>query len=485
MALRVTLIGAGPGGYTAAFAAARAGMHVTLVEKAQLGGVCLNTGCIPTKTLQASAQALELALRMEEFGVRMPQCADGAQAPTLDMNAVVARKENVCNILRNGLEKTCAKLKIHLLRGHGRVLSASRVHVRMQDGTEQEVEGDVVILATGSRILELPHLPFDHTHILNSDDALTLTNIPKNLVIVGGGVIGCEMACIYKAFGSHVTLVEGLDRLLPMPSVDADISKLLQREMKKHGIVSEVGRTLSDVQKKGAGLQGMLGPSPFLEKHSAAQKKHSPIEMDAVLITVGRAPHTDTLGLAEAGVRTDSRGWIDVDDYMQSSVPNIYAIGDAVGPQRVMLAHVAAAEALCAIEHCKAKAEGDVTRARVMDYDAVPSAIFTSPEIGCVGLSEAQAKEAGHDVQCATTHMRELGKAHAMGELPGFFKLVVAKSTRKLLGAHIAGAHASDLIAELTLALRMGATLDDIAHTIHAHPTLAEGILEAALAALE
>ncbi len=480
MIKRMTLIGGGPGGYTAAFAAARAGIAVTLVEKARLGGVCLNTGCIPTKTLKASADALELALRLSEFGVTVPQ---GAGDMGIDMSAVLARKEDVCGVLRTGLEKTCAKLKITILHGHGRVLSSSLVQVRLEDGSTQDVEGDVVVLATGSNIFELPQLPFDHTHILNSDDALALKEVPERLVIVGGGVIGCEMACIYNAFGSHVTLVEGLDRLLPMPSIDADISKLLQREMKKHGIVCEVGRTLNDVKKVDGRMQGTLGPSPFLEKHSASQKKEVSIEMDAVLVVVGRSAQIDGLGLDEAGVKTDARGWIEVDEYMQTSVPNIYAIGDAIGPQHVMLAHVAGAEALCVVEHCLAASQGKPARA--MDYHAVPSAIFTTPEIGCVGMSEAQAKEAGYDVLCSTVQMRELGKAHAMGELPGVFKLIADKQTKKLLGAHVAGAHASDLIAELALALNMGATLEDIIHTIHAHPTLAEGVLEAALYACE
>ncbi len=484
MIKRMTLIGGGPGGYTAAFAAARAGIDVTLVEQSRLGGVCLNTGCIPTKTLKSSADALELALRLSDFGVTLPQGTDGVR---IDMPAVVERKENVCNVLRTGLEKTCAKLKITLLRGHGRVMSSSLVQVRMEDGSIQDVEGDAVVLATGSKIFELPQLPFDHTHILNSDDALALKDIPRRLVIVGGGVIGCEMACIYKAFGSHVTLVEGLDRLLPMPSIDADISKLLQREMKKHGIVCEVGRTLNDVKKVDGQMQGTLGPSPFLEKHSASQKKEASIEMDAVLVVVGRSPQVEGLGLDEAGVKTDARGWIEVDEYMQTSVPNIYAIGDAVGPHHVMLAHVAAAEGLCVVEHCLAQSQQGTqgAQAHPMNYNAVPSAIFTSPEIGCVGMSEAQAKEAGYDVLCSTVQMRELGKAHAMGELPGFFKLVADKTTKKLLGAHVSGAHASDLIAELALALNMGATLEDVAHTIHAHPTLAEGVLEAALLACE
>ena len=469
---RLTVIGGGPGGYTAAFAAARAGMEVTLVEAAHLGGTCLNSGCIPTKTLKASAEALETALRLAEFGIT----CEGT--PRVDPAAVLARKEKVVGILRGGLEKACARLKVRLCTGHGRVLDARHVEVTMADGSVEVVENDALILATGSRVAELPGLSFDHTHILSSDDALQLDRVPQRLIIVGGGVIGCEMAFIYRAFGAQVTVVEGQDRLLPMPSMDADVSTLLQREMKKRRIACELGRTLKDVRVEDGVVRATLTASPFVDKPTPAQQKEVPVEADMVLVTVGRCPATEGLGLAEAGIGTDRRGWVVVDDALRTSLPEVYAIGDLLGPSRVMLAHVAAMEGLCVVESLCGKP-------RAMRYDAVPSGVFTSPEVGSVGLSEQQARALGLDVRCVTFQMRELGKAQAMGELPGFFKLVAAADDGRLLGAHIVGAHASDLVAEAALGVANGLTLEQVAHTIHAHPTLAEGLYEAALLAQE
>ena len=393
------------------------------------------------------------------------------------IDELLARKEKVCATLRGGLEKACASLGVRLLKGRGSLVHAGLVEASTAEGPVS-VEGDRVILATGSGALELPGLPVDHTHILTSDDALALDRVPASIAIVGGGVIGCELAFIYQAFGSKVTVVEGQNRLLPLPSVDADMSALLQREMKKRRIGCELGRTLKDVRVEGGMVRAMLGASPFIKEPTPAQMKETPIEAETVLVTVGRAPNTAGLGLAEAGVAVDGRGWIRADEHMRTSLPGVYAVGDALGPSRIMLAHVAAAEGLCAVRDCL----GHDGR---MDYSAVPSGIFTSPEIGCVGLAEAQASEAGRDVRTATFQMRELGKAQAMSELPGMFKIVSDGATGKVLGVHIAGAHATDLIAEAGLALRLGASVRDIAATIHAHPTLAEGLYEAALSLVE
>ena len=241
MSQRITIIGGGPGGYTAAFAAAKAGAQVTLVEAALMGGTCLNWGCIPTKTLKASAEALEIAHRLAEFGI------SGGGGASPDMPAIIARKHKVSEVLRGGLEKTCTKLKITLLRGRGEVVSARLVRVHLDGGAVQDVAGDKVIIATGSSTLNLPTLPVDHTHIITSDDALELQSIPGRMLVVGGGVIGCELAFIFQALGSKVTVVEGLDRILPVPSIDADLSKLIQREMKKRGIGCELA--VSDVVK--------------------------------------------------------------------------------------------------------------------------------------------------------------------------------------------------------------------------------------------
>lgn len=469
MATRITIIGAGPGGYTAAFEAAKAGAEVTLIESGHLGGTCLNYGCIPTKTLKASAEALEIAHRAAEFGVA------GVTEAKADMPAIVARKRRVTETLRGGLEKTCAKLKVNVVKGRGQVISAALVRVMQEDGTTVDVAGDKIILATGSSTLNLPSLPVDHTHILSSDDALEMDHVPARLLIVGGGVVGCELAFIYQTFGSKVTIVEGQTRLLPIPSVDEEMSKLLQREMKKKGIAVELCRTVNSTTVENGAVLAQLGPSPFLPPESVPEsaKKAATLEADAVFVTVGRVPNTGGLGLAEAGIATDKRGFVQANDYLETNVPGIYAIGDLLGPTRIMLAHMAVAEAFIAVENCL----GGHKAAR---YDVVPSGIFTSPELADVGLTEEQAKAQGMDVAVSLFQFRELGKAQAMGELPGVFKLVADKATGKLLGAHIAGAHATDLIAETTLALQLGATVKDLAHTIHAHPTLAEGIFEAA-----
>ena len=305
------------------------------------------------------------------------------------IDELLARKEKVVDILRGGLEKTCARLKVRLCTGHGRVLDARHVEVGMADGSVEVVENDALILATGSRVAELPGLAFDHTHILSSDDALQLDRVPRRLVIVGGGVIGCEMAFIYRAFGAQVTVVEGQNRLLPMPSMDADVSTLLQREMKKRRIACELGRTLRDVRVEEGVVRATLTASPFVDKPTPAQQKEVPVEADMVLVTVGRCPATEGLGLAEAGIATDRRGWVVVDDALKTSLPGVYAIGDLLGPSRVMLAHVAAMEGLCVVESLCGKP-------RAMRYDAVPSGVFTSPEVGSVGLSEQQAREQGH-----------------------------------------------------------------------------------------
>ncbi len=463
---KITVIGGGPGGYTAAFAAAKAGAEVTLVESSHIGGTCLNTGCIPTKTMKASAEALETAHRLAEFGI------NGVGEAKVDMAGVVARKEKVSQILRGGLEKSCAALKVRLLRGRGAVVNAGLVRVTAEDGTVTEVGGDKIIIATGSSGLNLPSLPIDHKHILSSDDALLLKEVPASLLIVGGGVIGSEMAFIYKAFGAAVTIVEGQDRLLPLPSVDGEMSKLLQREAKKRGIGLELGRTVSRVEVLAGGkVKAVLGPSPFVQSEGAGE---SEMTVDAVLVTIGRVPNTAGLGLAEAGVSVDARGWVVADEKLATSVPGIYAIGDVLGPSKIMLAHVAAVEGLCAAANCLGKNES-------MDYSLVPSGIFTSPEIATVGLTEAEAAAKGLEIKTSLFQFRELGKAQAMGEIAGVFKLICDASNGKLLGAHLAGAHATDLIAETTLAIKMGATAQDLASTIHAHPTLAEGVYEAAL----
>jgi dihydrolipoamide dehydrogenase len=461
----ITIIGAGPGGYVAAFEAARRGAEVTLIEKSNVGGTCLNSGCIPTKTIKASADALEAAHRLAEFGIAA-ETGDEARFRA-DMAAVVARKERVRKVLCGGLEKTCKSLNIRVVQGNAELRPDRTVRVSTEDGVE-EIKSDSIILATGSRTFDLPSLPIDHEYILNSDDALNLDRVPERMVIVGGGVIGCELAFIYRAFGTAVTIVQGMDRLLPLPSVDEEMSRLLQREAKKRRIGLELGKTVKSASVVDGKVTCVVGPSPFLE---GAEGPDTTIETDMVLVAVGRMPNNDGLKLNEAGVETDGRGWIKADAGMRTTAEGVYAIGDALGPARIMLAHVASAEGLCAVANCFGEN-------RELDYDVIPAGIFTSPEIGTVGLSEAEAVKQGHEVRSQVFQFRELGKAQAQAELPGMFKLVCEKASGRILGVHIAGAHATDLIAEAALAMEKGLTAADLAHTIHAHPTLAEGLWE-------
>lgn len=454
---RLTIIGSGPAGYTAAFAAARGGHAVTLVESEAIGGTCLNSGCIPTKTFKSSADVLDKFRHMGEFAVT------GSSQAAIDMGLLLERKNRVIRLLAQGLEKSCAHLNVAVARGRGHLLSAQQVLVTAKDGSTERIDGDAVILAVGSRPLELPTLPTDKRHILTSDDVLNLDCVPSSICIVGGGVIGCEMACIFRAFGAEVTVVEGQNRLLPLPAVDEEISKLLHRELKKAGIKVETGITVSRAEV-GNGVVRLHTEAASGERSSVPP----PLEVESVFVTVGRVPDTEGLGLESAGVACDARGWVQTDAFLETSVPGVYAIGDILGPGKIMLAHMAAAEAECVVANLG-------QQSGPCDYSLVPSAIFTTPEIGCVGLTEAQALAKGRDVRCVRLHVRELGKAHAMGEIAGMFKLVIDAQSQAILGAHICGPHATDLIAEAVLAIHMGASAEDVARTIHAHPTLAEG----------
>lgn len=494
--MRITIIGGGPAGFTAALEAAHRGCSVTLVERRALGGVCLNHGCIPTKTLRASADALVLARRLAEYGVT------GLGAPVIDAGRVQARRRAVIDTLRAGLAQRCIQAGVRLLAAEARVLDARRVALRPCQGTgpgtgpdtgqgtglgtvpgagsgvndDTVLEGDALILSPGSRQRRLPGLEPDHAWICDSDDALELDTVPASVLIAGGGVVGCELACIYAAFGSRVTVVEPLERALPLPSVDADISALLEREMRKRKIRLLTGRRLETVEVN-AGAPVGAGRVRALAADVERQRPAEVLEADRLFVAAGREPDITGLGLEQAGVRLDAAGWITADAGLRTSVDGIWAAGDALGPSRIMLAHVGAAEGAAIVDTlCGGQ--------RRVNYAAVPSAIFTAPELGCAGLTEAQARAAGADTVCGITHLRALGRAHAMGELPGFVKLVADRQDGRILGIHLAGAHASDMLGEAALALSLGARLRDVAETVHAHPTLAEAFGEAAATAL-
>lgn len=471
MTTRITVLGSGPGGYMAAIRAAHLGADVTVVENDRLGGTCLNRGCIPTKTIKLSAEALDTARRLSEFGIT----AEGGFRP--DMQAIMARKDKVVNTLVGGIAALFKANKIRLVQGRGTVFSPTLVKVQTPDGDIIEVEGDKLILATGSRIMNLPDFPVDGETIISSDEAVLLKEIPAHILIIGGGVVGAEFAFILNALGSNVTVVEAMDRLLPLPSIDGETSKLLQREMKKRKIKLYLNKTVVGTEKTAdAKIKAVIGPSPFLSEVSEKDQLREEVSVDKILVSIGREFNTEGLGLREIGLDLDARGWIPVNDQLETNIPGIFAIGDILGPEKIMLAHVASAEALVAAENC-------LGAARTMDYRVVPSGIFTFPEIGCVGLSEEQAKTQGLSYRADSFNFRGLGKSQAMGELPGHVKLISNSENGRILGGHIIGPHATDLVAEIALAMKLDATVKDLAETIHLHPSLSEAVMEAAHAA--
>lgn len=472
MAIRITVIGAGPGGYVAAVRAARLGAEVTVIERDNVGGTCLNRGCIPSKVMITTAELLEKLQRAGEFGIDL----DGAVRP--DLQRLMARKEKVVQDQSKGILNLLEHHRVRYLRGSGRVTGPGLAAVQLADGQELEVPWDRLILAPGTRPLQLPAFPFDGRQILSSDHALNLQEVPRAIMILGGGVIGCEFACLLSALGAQVTVVEALDRLLPLPTVDEDCSKIIHREMKKRKIKFILNRTAEAVEKTADGLLVTLGPSLVAADDRATDQRRQQLAVDRVLVCIGRSPNTAGLGLEALGVAVDERGWLPADAKLQTNVPGVYAIGDVLGPSRIMLAHVASAEGLVA-------AENALGGNRTMAYDAVPGAIFTLPEVASVGLTEARARAAGRAVRADRVLFRTVGKAQVLGEIAGEAKIVSEVSGGRILGVHLVGPHATDLIAEATLALRLGATVQQLADTIHAHPTLSEIMLEASWKALD
>jgi dihydrolipoamide dehydrogenase len=471
MTRRIVIIGAGPGGYTAAIRAAQLGAQVTVVEQVAIGGTCLNWGCIPTKTIIATAEMLERFHRAREFGIDL----EGDFRPNLQR--IMARKDEVVSLLIQGIKKSFESLKIRYLGGTAVIRDPQSILVTDQDGKTITIETDKIIIASGSSPLNLPAFPFDGQTILSSSDALAIKEIPQSLLIIGGGVIGCEFAFIFNALGSQVTVVEALPRVLGLPSIDDECSTIIQREMKKRKIKVLLDKTVEKTTIQGGRVTVTIVPSPFLTVVSEKDRQPISVEVEKVLVAVGRKSETDFSGLDKIGLETDSKGWIIANECMETNISGIYAIGDVLGPSKIMLAHSASAEGIIA-------AENIMGHNRTMDYETVPSAIFTFPEVANVGLTEPQARERGFEFQADSFQFRALGKPQAVGEIVGQVKIVSDSRNGKILGVHIVGPQATDLIGEGTLALRMGATVKDLAHTIHAHPTFSEALMETAQKAL-
>jgi dihydrolipoamide dehydrogenase len=471
VACKVAVIGAGPGGYTAAIRAAQLGAEVTVIEGDTIGGTCLNRGCIPSKVMKTTAELLNKLQRAKEFGLRL----NGSVAP--DMEALMARKHTVIQNQIKGLLNLFEHHKIKYIRGFATLRAINLCTVRLPDGNTMELPWDRLILAPGSAYAQIPSLPFDGARILSSNDALSLQGIPRSLLILGGGVIGCEFAFIFAGLGSKVTVVEAMPRVLPLSSVDEDCSRVIEREMKKRKIQPLVNRTVNTVEERDGKCLITLGPSRIGGEPQGLDKKPMVVMADKILVCIGRKPNPPGIGIEGMGVKTDEEGWMIADRGMRTALPHIYAIGDALGPSRPMLAHVASAEGLVA-------AENAVGGNLEVTYDAIPGVVFTIPEVANVGLTEGQARDQGYRV-CSTTFLfRNLGKPHVIGEIGGEAKIIFDAESRRILGIHLVGPHASDLIAEGTLALKVGCTIEELAETIHAHPTLAEIYMEVSLKAL-
>ena len=448
--MKITILGAGPGGYVAAIKAAQLGAEVTVIEESEVGGTCLNWGCIPTKTLIASAEVLHKTRNAKNYGLEL----EGTVTPNIEK--IVERKNKVVGTQVKGIRGLFKSWGVKLIEGRGVIVDPKNIQATLKDGSTENVETDKIIIATGSRPAQIPVFPFDGTRILSSDHAINPDSIPQSLLVVGAGVIGCEFAFIYKEFGADVTMVEMMPNAVS--TEDEEISQLLERELKKNKIKLLTNTSVEKVDVKDEGVSVQLSNGKT-------------IEAEKVLVSIGRAVNSKDIGLEAVGVKTGERGEIFIDETMQTNVEGIYAIGDVSGG--IMLAHLASKEGIVAAEN----AMGGSSR---VNYDVIPAAIFTSPEIGSVGLREKQVVEKGIKYKVGRFQFRALGKAHAMGEIAGLFKIISEEGTDKILGAHIIGAHASDLIHEIAVAMEKGLTVKDIAHTIHAHPTLAEGIMEAA-----
>ena len=448
--MNVVVVGSGPGGYVAAIKAAQLGASVTVVEETEIGGTCLNWGCIPTKSLVASSEMFTMAKNLDTFGIEL----NGTVTP--NFSKILKRKDFVVNSQIKSIRNLFKHWDITLKKGRGTLLSPGTVEVLRMDGSTEVIRADRTIIATGSGPSQLPSFPFDGNTIISSTDALKLAVIPKSILIVGAGIIGCEFACIFNALGSAVSLVESLPRIIA--SEDAEISELLKREMKKRNVDIHVNTTLKDIEPRHDGLRAMLdnGQEIIAEK---------------ILVTVGRSYNSHGLGLEETGILLGENGEIIVNGEMETNIPGIYAIGDVIGG--CLLAHVASREGITAAKNIMGLNEK-------IDYTAIPSAIFTSPEIASVGIREYQAIEKGIRVKKGYFRFRSLGRAHVIGEITGFIKILSDEYSGKIVGVHIIGPHASDLIHEGTLAIKNDLRARDLTETIHAHPTLSEGLMEAA-----
>ncbi|OMO40046.1 dihydrolipoyl dehydrogenase [Stenotrophomonas sp. MB339] len=447
-------VGSGPGGYTAAFRAADVGLDTVLVERyASLGGVCLNVGCIPSKALLHAAAVIDEVAHAGDFGVEFGK-------PTITLDKLREYKEKVVNQLTKGLAGMAKQRKVRSVQGVGKFISANELEITAADGSTQLLRFQKCIIAAGSQAVKLPNFPWDDKRVMDSTDALELAEVPGSLLVVGGGIIGLEMATVYSALGSKVTVVEFMDQL--MPGADKDLVKPLADRLKKQGIEVHLKTKASGVTADAKGITVTFDAAEEGQAPALAQGT-----FDRVLVAVGRSPNGRKIDAEKAGVQVTDRGFIPVDRQMRTNVPHIFAIGDIVG--NPMLAHKATHEGKLAAEVAAGHKKEWVAR-------VIPSVAYTNPEIAWVGVTETEAKAKGLKVGVAKFPWAASGRAIGIGRTEGFTKLIFDEETHRIIGGAIVGVHAGDLLAEIGLAIEMGAEAEDIGHTIHAHPTLSESV---------
>jgi len=456
----VVFIGGGPGGYAGAIKAAQLGLRTACVEsRGSLGGTCLNIGCIPSKALLQSSHLYEEA----QHDLAAHGIATGKLG--LDLKTMMARKDEVVGQLTKGIEMLFRKNKVEYIVGTGRIASPASVAVALADGGERTLETDNIVIATGSEVMPVNGVEIDEKRIVSSTGALALARVPKHLAVIGGGYIGLELGSVWRRLGAEVTVVEFLDRVTP--GMDGELSKQLQRSLKKQGMAFRLSTKVTAARKTRSGVELTLEPAAGGEAETLAA--------DVVLVSIGRRPYTDGLGLEDVGVKTDNRGFVPVDGDYQTEVAGIFAIGDVL-PDRPMLAHKAEDEGVVVAE----KIAG---HAAAVNYDAIPGVVYTWPEAAAVGRTEEQLKEDGIDYRVGKFPFMANSRARANADTEGFVKILADAASDRILGAHIVGPDAGTMIAELVLAMEFSASAEDVALTCHAHPTLNEAVKEAALLA--
>jgi dihydrolipoamide dehydrogenase len=457
----VAVIGSGPGGYVAAIRCAQLGMKTAIIEKYDtLGGTCLNVGCIPSKALLDSSHHYHDAVKhFEEHGIEI------SGEVKANLEKMIARKQNVVDQNTAGIKFLMDKNKISVYHGLGSFEDATHINIKKSDGNSEKIEAKNTIIATGSKPSTLPFIEIDKKRVITSTEALSLKEIPKHLIVIGGGVIGLELGQVYSRLGAEVSVIEFMDRIIP--TMDGALSKELQKALKKQGVKFYTSHKVTSVKATAKQVTVI-----------ADDKKGVPVEFkgDYCLVSVGRKPYTEGLGLEKVGIKVTERGQIEVNDHLQTNVSNIYAIGDVV--RGAMLAHKAEEEGVFVAETLAGQKPH-------INYNLIPGVVYTWPEVAAVGKTEEELKEAGVDYKSGQFSMRALGRSRASGDIDGFVKILADAKTDEVLGVHMCGARVADLIAEAVTAMEFRASAEDIARMSHAHPTYAEAVKEAALAATD